>query len=260
MKLKTMLKHQNRGLMLALVILIGLMIYLIVDDETFEKNSPALEQLINDYYSEVLELNIIPQEYVDEDSGLITDDGLIYLESEYQEIIERYWTDKISNNYYNYAVSKDALMEEYFKSCISEYEKMPNPSPFTDIIYNLKNVTIEKGGPNIAYIDCEYEITAEFNAVYLDEDVLSEELANEYKNGVSYSNAFFISPEYAENMAYYMYDLNIESETEDYLVKYSLQGSDRFKATLVDGKWKIYGIGNNMKSSGFDLVSQGGNA
>ena len=77
--MKKFLKHCNRGLLLGLAVLLGLIIYLKIDGMRFEKSKAEIENTVTEYLTEVKEVNLAP---ASERSA------------QCQALLERFWTSK----------------------------------------------------------------------------------------------------------------------------------------------------------------------
>ena len=58
--MKRFLKKVNRGLVLAGLILIGFVIYIIFDMNSFKKNKPQIAQTLKEYISEIEDVAVTP--------------------------------------------------------------------------------------------------------------------------------------------------------------------------------------------------------
>ena len=58
--MKKFLKHCNRGLLLGLAVLLGLILYLKADSMRFEKSKAEIENTVTEYLTEVKKVNLAP--------------------------------------------------------------------------------------------------------------------------------------------------------------------------------------------------------
>lgn len=62
MTLSNIMRKVNRGIVLAILLVIGLIIYLIYDNARFASEKIAIQNMLNDYAKAAAEINILPEE------------------------------------------------------------------------------------------------------------------------------------------------------------------------------------------------------
>ena len=83
--MKKFFKHANRGVILAIVAVLCVAVYVLVDNARFKEAKPEIEQAVRQYMEEIKTVNLAaPQERI----------------ARTQELLEKYWTESQDNGYY----------------------------------------------------------------------------------------------------------------------------------------------------------------
>ena len=128
-------KRVNRGLVLAAVILIGLIVFIQVDQYQFKSSKPEIEQMTRDYLGKVKQNNTMePEECVKETKLLLT----------------QYWGEK---NGITMGITRNS-MENYL-----EYVNADENGKLDEYIDRIESIEIKKNGPGAASVKVEYEVT-----------------------------------------------------------------------------------------------------
>lgn len=206
------LKKFNRGLILGLVLVIGLVIYITVENQIFKSEVPEIEALFNGYMSEMEKYAVIPEKYIGYEGDIPTEE-LDALKNDYVEFLNRYWTPKKEDNV-RYCNNLDMIMDNY--NFISNY-----PYEYiTEYSSMATGVEIKKNGPEGARIDCNIRI-----------DVTGTPKAE------------ILTASWNEQVEWYSNDMSVYSE--DYesqpktLSQYTISGEYTFYLEKTDGEWKI---------------------
>lgn len=147
--MKLRLKKINRGLVLAAVLLIGLVIFIIVDNHNFKSEKPDIERTITDYVSELSALNITPEKYQASGKKYSSEDADKRI-SEFTEFADKYWitVDENPNSmvWYTYKNEFRGSMERILEDAEGSY--------ITDCSAEVNDCKINKDGPNAALVQC----------------------------------------------------------------------------------------------------------
>lgn len=135
--MKRFWKRVNRGLVLAAVILVGLVIFIQIDQYQFKSSKPEIEQMTREYLERVRENNQLePKARMEQTRLLLTE----------------YWKD--SGNVMN-GVSK-RNMESYL-----DYVQNGEFEQLDDYADRINDIEISKSGPRAASVSVSYEVTLE---------------------------------------------------------------------------------------------------
>ncbi|HHX57578.1 MAG TPA: hypothetical protein GX710_06125, partial [Clostridiales bacterium] len=108
MNVKKFLRRMNRGVLLGGIIVVGLVIYIVVDTVNFKKDIPMFEQFIEDYYADISEIAVTPEENQSVKDLDITEKELARAKEEYSSFIDENWTN-YSNDLYYYTTKEDVI-------------------------------------------------------------------------------------------------------------------------------------------------------
>lgn len=133
--MKRFFKRVNRGLVLAAVILVGLVIFIQIDQYQFKSSKPEIEQMTREYLEKVKENNQLePKERMEKTRLLLTE----------------YWEESNANTL---GVPK-RTMENYLDSIQeNDYAKLDG---YAD---RINSIEVKKGGPRAASVSVDYEVT-----------------------------------------------------------------------------------------------------
>lgn len=133
--MKRFWKRVNRGLVLAAVILVGLVIFIQIDQYQFKSAKPEIEQMTREYLSRVKEINQLePNERM----------------KQTRLLLEEYWRD--SNGLIMGEVKSG--MEQYLDFIENEdFEKLEE---YAD---RINGIEVKKSGPGAASVNVNYEVT-----------------------------------------------------------------------------------------------------
>lgn len=160
-RLKKMWKTSNRGLILGLILIVVLVIYISVDKITFNNEKPLIEETLNNYVKELTEVIQTDEAFITSGSKW-TSDSLNELKKEYQEVLNKYWT----NTFYvdsNYSWGQQSL-----SACRQNLNDLFDPQPpaadseyITNLTYRIVDSKITKNGPNGAKVTFDLQCTFE---------------------------------------------------------------------------------------------------
>lgn len=140
-------KKLNRGLLLGAVLLVGFVIFVIVQNAQFQRSVPDIRELSQDYVAAMMDLNILPD-------GAMTED--FYLTSKAQEqklfemneILDALWNTQTKQENLD-GVSGDKMRQQYQEALAREQF-----SRVLAVEFNLsdKDIDVISDGPNRAKV------------------------------------------------------------------------------------------------------------
>ena len=125
--MKKFLKHCNRGLLLALAVLLGLILYLKIDGIQFENAKPDIKSTITDYLAEVKKINLADAK-------------------------EKIWAAHGLTSGTYYGQEKES-MESYLNSLAAQ----GTLTQVTDYVDVIRDIQISKFGPGCAKATVTYD-------------------------------------------------------------------------------------------------------
>lgn len=228
LNIKKFLRRMNRGVLLGGIIVVGLVIYIVVDTVNFKKDIPMFEQFIEDYYADISEIAVTPKENQSVKDLGITEKELTRVKEEYRSFIDENWTN-YSNDLYYYTTKEDVIGNvDNFNGIQTKYLE----GYVTDWNYRLSRIKVNKLGPNIVSITYVDDVTVDFtgNPLIMNVDGLA--------------TPTFMG--FVGNHDELKGKVNMEKATSS---------SERtIKLKKVDGKWKIYGSENFYGGYNFEVV------
>lgn len=218
---KKQLKKTNRGLVLALILIIGVAIFTIVDNINFKEEKPEIEQLIFEYVKGIGEFAVTPEELVKKEN--ISEEEFKPYLKKWNDFINQYWVYKKRNT--------DSLYWEYLMSDMKDsYSTLRYKSKGEQVVsctYETKNMQIKKAGPNCATASFTVKIIAECN-----------------------NNPMILTPSNPENLDWFL------GSDEDKTVKIKAEGEYVVLLERTTDGWKIYNTDGYI-SSMQDITNEG---
>lgn len=203
---KKQFKKTNRGLVLALVLIIGVAIFTIVDNINFKEEKSEIEQVVTNYINEMGNFAVTPEELIGK--GEISDEEFKPYQDKWNEYINKYWVYKKRNPDSLYW---DTLMSDA-KDIYSSLQYVSKTQQVISCSYDARNIQISKAGPNCATVSFILKIVAE------------------YKDG-----APILTPMYTESFGWM-----IEEGEENKVFKTSAEGEYTLTLERTSDGWKIY--------------------
>jgi hypothetical protein len=207
--LKNQLKRTNRGILLAGIAVVALVIYIIYDEVTFSNGVPEMRGQIHDFFDELAEVSLNAQDMKEQYINLINE-VMIYPPNEIQNTNQgmggwRYTMDK------NHFLEQASVLDNSGGS-VTKYE------------YRINRIDITKEGPGLASVNIRYMLTIET------------------KGGA----AAAVTPSGAELLDYHMYQWspNFDGSQGDYNleVRFEMSGNLYIETKRQFGQWKFYGM------------------
>ncbi len=161
MTVKKFMKKVNRGLALALVLIIALAVYIGIDETRFKKEKPQIVQTLNEYMADLGKVLNTPEEYRKLGEKM-PDEALRQQEQELEEVLNRYWISaggKNPNYYYS-----ETYMQEWLQNVNALLEQMSYGNGYLSS-WNCRiegSPQIYKNGSDSATVELEYTLTAEY--------------------------------------------------------------------------------------------------
>lgn len=156
MTFKKFLKRANRGLILGLVLLIGLSIYIAVDETRFRKEKPGISQMMNEYLEDIAKFGIFPEEYQQAGKTIPKEAKEAKLQ-ENKQVIEKYWGTDFSESW-------QMKKADFTREMESMVEENSNGGGFISKLTTkpTKEPSIKKNGPNAAIVSFDYTLVVEY--------------------------------------------------------------------------------------------------
>ncbi|MCI8776806.1 MAG: hypothetical protein HFK00_05375 [Oscillospiraceae bacterium] len=230
--MKRFLKKVNRGLVLAGLILIGFVIYIIFDMNSFKKNKPQIAQTLKEYISEIEDVAVTPENLQNIDFKISASDKN-EREIAVNELMSKYWTYEKGQQRMFYGMTRDDYKSMIMSQFNDDNHENNGNGYITKWSAHTENVNISKAGPGYATVSLNCQIVAEFAG-----------------------NPFFINPGYIMPVLDFSDNAVVFSE---HLSKITYNGSYVFIMKKVGDKWKIaYTDWNGWNSNVTSLNSEGG--
>ena len=140
--MKKFFKHANRGVILAIVAVLCVAVYVLVDNARFKEAKPEIEQAVRQYMEEIKTVNLAaPQERI----------------ARTQELLEKYWTESQDNGYYFGYTKEDVRNYLAYRERYAAND--PEIVDYTEV---LKDISISQNGPKGAKIRAGYSVRVLF--------------------------------------------------------------------------------------------------
>lgn len=216
-KFKRSLKKTNRGLVLALVLIVAVVVYTIIDNNNFKSEKPVISGVVEEYVNGFKDFMFFDEAHTslsEEKKGRpFSENEKKELTKKWSEYVDKYWEYKdYSNNYYFYGVDNSDVKRLY-----EDFINQAPESYITSFSAKTKNIVVKKAGPECATAEVEMNFIVEGT-----------------------SGASFLSPSYLE-LANYKAEYS-DSELRYKTSKSSITGTYTFNLQRFNGKWKIVGI------------------
>ena len=205
-----LLKKMNRGIALAIALIVGLIIFFIADSVAFAREEPMLKDFLEEYLEEASKINLLPEQYRASDTD-IPDSVITAKTKETKDFIEKYFTEYKNPMYaYNESTKNYMLM-------------------MSDIMYSEN----QKGGGVIK--DLSYSLIKITNIQKLATDAVSISFMVDMSLSASPYASFLNLTQYSHGQMF----MNYSEEYADEIQDINEQLSMTFTLFKVNGKWKI---------------------
>ena len=140
--MKKFLKTVNRGVILAVLVIVCVAVYVAVENAGFRSEKPEIEQMVQQYLEEVRAINLAsPGER----------------EQMTRELLEKYWVSTEQNGYYGFD-KKDMI--RYLDQQSERIGREPEISNYTALV---KNLAVSQNGPGGAKVGADYSASLEMS-------------------------------------------------------------------------------------------------
>lgn len=153
--MKRFFKRVNRGIVLAVVLLVGLAIFIWQDESSFQKETPAIEQTVTSYMEAVAKANIFDTN-LQKIGATMTQAQQTDKLQEITKMINQYWTDSNAEN----GTPKSFILENV-KDMVTQNSKGKGYiQKFT--VKRNGTPTVKKSGPSNATATISYNVVIEY--------------------------------------------------------------------------------------------------
>jgi hypothetical protein len=154
---KTFCKRANRGLILGAVLLIGLIVYIAVDESNFRAQTPAIRQTITDYCDGLEAASVYP-ESLQKTGSKLTTQAASQMQKELEALLNQHW---ITSRYTGtgYRKDKNSTLEDMV---FNLQENTKREGYVKKMSLNLGQIKVNKDGPGAASVTFEYSLVAEY--------------------------------------------------------------------------------------------------
>lgn len=213
--LKKNLKKINRGIVLAVILIIGVAIYVIIDNYKFNSEKSEVKDVVTGFISEMGKPSVLSEEYRGEKN--IPDEVSEQMTKEWNAVLDKYWVSKEQNNSYSYNEDKTSMRSSFGSITDSLADGYT-----TEYSAEIKSCKIKKNGPNCAVAEVELEITVSATPF-----------------------AYAVTPAWFESMEW----VADEEVDESAVFQYELGGEFFLYLKRTDDGWKIYESDGDINSA-----------
>lgn len=225
MNIRNIFRRMNRGLVLAGLLLIGLMVYLVAENIRFRSEVAVIEQTILDFAAETENLMVLP-ESAQKPGEPASDDVVEAKIAESEAVLRKYLSNNAVSRWSTAAYDRLSWGQ---RDCLVENQR--TRAYITACHYSITEVkNIQKISPSLASADISFKMTVEAigSASYL---ML---FTTEYNGGYY---GYYSDVGYSVNQQIPAdEEMPIDTETHNFSRQCSIEGVYLRK---VDGAWKI---------------------
>lgn len=154
------LKRLNRGIILAIILFLLLIIYIIFDTISFNSSKPDIESLIQNYVLEIEDISVTPTKYQNVSYEPLPTEIQNEIKDKIDTIANKYWAEPISNVWGFNKLEFINLKGEMFTKERREYWGLGYVKKCK---HNISSkIKMIKTGPNTAGITFSMEVTYEY--------------------------------------------------------------------------------------------------
>lgn len=224
MKSKRIFKRLNRGLILGLVLLIGLVIYVNIDNANFKKEMPVIQETLNQYLEDCADIAIWSPQY-QKLNKIVPADIVDQTKAKGDAVFNKYWVSSQGENEYG---TKSELVKRYQELLQRNAEGIGYITKWSATLNGMPNII--KSGPRDATVTINYTQVVEFVGAPVINSMMGTIFPEEYTFSKE-DNADDSDFAKAKRLTSNSYNLNLEM-------------------TEVDGVWKIVKAGSMWVDSG----------
>jgi len=146
-KMKKIWKKMNRGVALAIILLVGLIIFFIIDNAVFAQEKPMLNEWLEEFLEETAKVNLLPEQYR-VPGAEIPDDVIEAKTKEAKDFVDKYFTE-----YKSQYVSNSRKQQIIWLTDVMHEENRRMGNVIEDISFSLVNISgIQKQATNAVRI------------------------------------------------------------------------------------------------------------
>jgi len=147
------LRRVNRGIVLAIVLVVGLVGYLVVDNITFKAERDVIRQVLDEYTEAIESFNLLPEEY--REIGVKVPDSVIEAKGkENKELIDKFFANGVTNYGWNMKQSTISNVEYVLKGNQETGNKIKD---YDVSLKQVKNIT--KHGASLVSLEAVMIVT-----------------------------------------------------------------------------------------------------
>jgi hypothetical protein len=155
------LKRFNRGIILAIIAAIGLTGFIAIDEITFRRNVPDIQECVQDYFAALSRMAVAPAGDINADGTDLTEAGHTATMNRYIDFINEFMfnpgndllTGQGVGNAWRHTFTKDQIISWYARD-LSE-----NRGFITNYDYTIRSINVSKQGPGLAAVDAGYSLS-----------------------------------------------------------------------------------------------------
>ena len=201
MRFFNFLRRVNRGIVLAILLIIGLACYLIVDNIAFKDEREAIKQVLEDYAKDMGTFLLLPEQY--REIGVSVPDSVVENKiKENNELVNKYFTSENSgNNRYNIFNIEESIANELKILLKNNQESRNKIKSYEAKITKVKSIA--KNGTSLVSVEAVMDITTIATR--------GAEMFNVFYSDGMYSKD---NPEVTEDMSFFTRSYEVTFECE----------------------------------------------
>lgn len=213
MKVRNFFRHMNRGIVLGVVLIIGLIVYIMIDNARFSTEKIVIKDMVVAYAKEAEGFMIYPESIIKPKQKVTTAD-IAKKNKENKVIIDKYFANSGAWSRYNFYQDAISSLESVFDS------NNERCAYVTECKFEILNITkLGKIGPNLAAGDVEVKTTIKTIGKPDYFRLFMTAYADEYNGGTEEDS-----------------QKGIDTEVNTYSSKVTY---DKVKFMKSNGKWKV---------------------
>jgi hypothetical protein len=147
--MKNFFRKINRGVALAIILIVGLTVFFIVDAAAFEKEKPELKNFLEEFLEECAKINLLPEQYRVPGAD-IPEDVIEAKTKETKDFVDKYFTEYNSRQH-QYSVSTKQQIQWLTENMHQENQR--NKNVIENLSYTLVDISgIQKQATNAVRI------------------------------------------------------------------------------------------------------------
>ncbi len=157
------LKKLNRGIILAIILFLSLIIYIIFDTISFNSSKPDIESFIQNYVLEIEDVSITPTKYQNVSYEPLPTEMQNEIKDKIDAIADIYWAEPLEENRNSWGVNKVDFINLKREIFTKERREYLGLGYVKKCKHNISSkIKMIKTGPNTAGITFSMEVTYEY--------------------------------------------------------------------------------------------------